>query len=421
MSKSAKPVDTCEQPGAGSLAADSAREIICRTVIPVNTTVIKSIDQVLHHVLAQDVVSKVKVPGYTNSAVDGYAFHSQSLASVQMQSKLTLTGTLLAGKIPQRALAKGECLRIMTGAILPAGADAVLMQEYASLEDNQLCSDNWPESGANVRQAGEDLSIGQTALGKGSLLSAADIGLLASLGITEVTIFRPLKVAVLSTGDEVKAIDTELNAGEVYDSNRYTLRALLGDSQCQVREMGIIPDNYDSLHQALHEAADFADIVISSAGVSVGEADFTRQVLDDIGAVDFWKLAIKPGRPLAFGCIGDTVFFGLPGNPVAVMVTFMQFVLPAIKKMQGLNAYQALRLRATSESAINKKTGRTEYCRAIFSSHAESGLQVKTTGSQGSGVLSSMSKANCFITLPPQQGRVAIGDEVTIEPFSGFF
>ena len=413
--------DRCDQPGPGSLAAGAARERILQSVPAVDDVDRVPIADALHGVLAEDIRSDNDVPGHTNSAVDGYAFDSHSLSKGDGPSELVLAGTLKAGEAPGSELAPGSCVRIMTGAILPGGADSVLMQEDAEITSVGIRSDNWPRAGANVRHAGEDIRRGDAVLRSGHRLAAADLGLLASLGCGEVAIRRQLKVAVLSTGDEVRDIGQPLAAGEVYDSNRYTLGALLRESNCVVRELGIIGDDYDALSRAFTDAGLSSDIVICSAGVSVGDADYTRQVLSDIGAVDFWKLAIKPGRPLAFGRIGSAVFFGLPGNPVAVMVTYLQFVLPAIRRMQGIENYKPLTLRAVSDSDIRKKAGRTEYCRGVFRPEPGGLPRVATTGAQGSGILSSMSRANCFITLDDDRQSVSAGEEVDIQPFTGFF
>lgn len=370
-------------------------------------------------VLHEPIVSPLDVPAHTNSAVDGYAVRSDDLPEPGATVELPVVGQALAGKPYPGKLERGQALRIMTGAVLPGGADTVLMQEQVENHNAFIRIDGRHRSGDNVRQAGEDIRRGEVVLEPGRYLTPPDIGLIASLGKSEVRVKRRLRVALLSTGDEIRAIGEPLGAGGVYDSNRYTQSAALKRLGVQVFDMGIVPDRPERLKAALSEAAGLADIVISSGGVSVGEADYVKQVLSEIGDIAFWKVAIKPGRPIAFGRIGNSTFFGLPGNPVAVMVTFYQFVLPVLEKRMGMTERPLVpTFKAASTVRLRKKPGRTEYQRGVIEPAATGGWRVRTTGRQGSGILRSMSLANAFIILPHESATVEPGDEVTVLPFA---
>ena len=294
-------------------------------------------------------------------------------------------------------------------------ADTVVMQERVEKKDDSIGIDSDNQPGQNVRQAGEDIRLGEIVLERGKLIRPAELGLLASAGIGEVTVYKKLRVAFFSTGDELRPVGSELQKGQIYDSNRYTLYGMLSRLGVEITDLGVIGDERDAIAQVFSDAAARADVVITSGGVSVGEADFVKEILEQQGTVHFWKVAMKPGRPLAFGKIGDAWFFGLPGNPVSVMVTFYVFVLPALEKMMGIPYREPLTVTATCSSRLRKRAGRIEYQRGILSLEKNGGPQgrsyrVSKTGPQGSGVLRSMSDANCFIILPMESSGVEAGD-----------
>jgi molybdopterin molybdotransferase len=377
----------------------------------------------LGRVLAQDVISPISVPAHNNSAMDGFALDA---AQLQADQPLTLrvVGTALAGKAWQGKVNAGECLKIMTGAILPDGLDTVVPQEFCQIDNAHdvttvTIPPNILKAGDNRRLMGEDLMQGQPALKAGQHLTPAALGLVASLGLPDVRVHRRLRVAYFSTGDEVLSLGDAPREGAVYDSNRYTVFGLLTRLGCEVIDMGVVRDDPALLEAAFAKAAQEADAIITSGGVSVGEADFTKAMMKKLGDVAFWKIAMRPGRPMAVGRIGKSVLFGLPGNPVAVMVTFLAFVRPALLRMMGSTAQPAPLLKAKSLEPLRKKAGRTEYQRGFVSSADDGTLQVRTTGNQGSGVLSSMVQGNGLIVLHHTQGNVAIGDEVDVMMFDG--
>jgi molybdopterin molybdotransferase len=377
----------------------------------------------LGRVLAQDVVSPISVPAHNNSAMDGFAFDA---AQLQADQPLTLrvVGTALAGKAWQGKVNAGECLKIMTGAILPDGLDTIAPQEFCQIDSAHdvttvTIPPNILKAGDNRRLMGEDLMQGQPALKAGQHLTPAALGLVASLGLPDVRVHRRLRVAYFSTGDEVMSLGDAPREGAVYDSNRYTVFGLLTRMGCEVIDMGVVRDAPALLEAAFAKAAQEADAIITSGGVSVGEADFTKAMMKKLGDVAFWRIAMRPGRPMAVGRIGKSVLFGLPGNPVAVMVTFLAFVRPALLRMMGSTAQPAPLLRAKSLEPLRKKAGRTEYQRGFVSSAPDGTLQVRTTGNQGSGVLSSMVQGNGLIVLHHAQGNVAVGDEVDVLMFEG--
>lgn len=372
----------------------------------------------LDRVLAADIHSGINVPAGVNSAMDGYAVNSADLPATDGAARLQVLGTAWAGKPFQGGMKPGGCARIMTGALLPEGADTVVIQEDAQRDGETIVIDGKTRKGDNVRQAGEDLALGDLVLAKGRRLSPADLGLIASLGLAEVSVTRPLRVAFFSTGDELRAIGEPLDGGGVYDSNRYTLHAMLSRVGADIMDLGVVRDDREALEEAFALAAGNADALITSGGVSVGEADYVREIIAKLGQVEFWKVAIKPGRPLAFGQVGGAIFFGLPGNPVSVMVTFYEFVLPALRKMAGENDPGPLLLQARCESTLKKRPGRVEYQRGILRQDADGGLRVVKTGAQGSGILRSMSQANCFIILPLESEGAKPGDLVAAQPFS---
>ena len=380
------------------------------------------IEQAKGRCLATSIISPVQVPGHTNSAVDGYALHGSDLPTENTTTSLTIQATVLAGEFYTETCQAGHCIRIMTGAAIPADLDTVIMQEHCEVTRNVISIDARHKKGQNVRQAGEDIHLDAIVLQVGKLLCPADIGLLASLGITEIKVKRKLRIAIASTGNEIYSIASAIPEGGLYDSNRYCLQAALDRPDIEIINLGIIQDNESELLKRFNEAADYADIIISTGGVSVGEADFTKQVLQTSGDINFWKVAMKPGRPIAFGKIKHSIFFGLPGNPVAVLVTLYQLVLPALEKMLGITDKPiAPLIKARSLEAMRKKPGRTEIQRGIVSQTETGELQVKTTGKQGSGILSSISMANAFIILTHDRDRIEKGDWVDVQLFSGLF
>ena len=377
----------------------------------------------LGRVLAQDVVSPINVPAHNNSAMDGFAFDAAQLQADQPLC-LRVVGTALAGKAWQGKVNAGECLKIMTGAILPDNLDTVVPQEFCQVVSAHdvttvTLPPNILKAGDNRRLMGEDLMQGQPAIKAGQHLTPAALGLVASLGLPDVRVHRRLRVAYFSTGDEVLSLGEAPREGAVYDSNRYTVFGLLTRMGCEVIDMGVVQDEPALLEAAFANAALAADAIITSGGVSVGEADFTKAMMKKLGDVAFWRIAMRPGRPMAVGRIGKSVLFGLPGNPVAVMVTFLAFVRPALLRMMGSAAQPAPLLRAQCLEPLRKKAGRTEYQRGFVSSAADGTLQVRTTGNQGSGVLSSMVQGNGLIVLHHGQGNVAVGDEVDVMMFEG--
>jgi molybdopterin molybdotransferase len=401
------------------MPVDKAREHIRAFLRPVTGIERLHVRAALGRVLAEDVVSPVDVPQHDNSAMDGYAVRFEDLKQGG-EAILKLVGTAFAGKPFSGAVGAGQTVRIMTGGVLPQGADTVIMQERAKASGDQIAVSPVPKKGANTRRAGEDLRRGEPALKKGQPLGAAELGLLASLGIGEVSVYRKLRVVFFSTGDELVSIGQPLGPGEIYDSNRYTIYGMLTRMGCEILDMGVIRDTPEAVERGFAEASQTADVVITSGGVSVGEADFVKQILDRLGEVLFWKIAMKPGRPLAYGRIGNAHFFGLPGNPVAVMVTFYQFVRDALLTLQGQTAIRPLpTMKVVCTTPIKKAPGRTEFQRGILSRGADGQWTVRTTGDQGSGILSSMSQAHCFIILPTETGNLDAGATVDIQLLEG--
>lgn len=399
---------------AGALlpVADALAQMLAQ-VSAVSETEQVPLAQALDRVLAEPVLASFDVPGYDNSAMDGYAVRA---AEVKAGQALTLQGSALAGHAFTAALAPQSCVRIMTGAVMPAGADTVIMQEQVRLHDGKVIADFVPKVGEHVRKAGEDLKNGQQVLSAGCRLTAPQLGLLASLGIAEVTVRRKLKIAIFSTGDELVLPGQPLPEGHIYDSNRVVLRAMLQRLGVEVLDLGLLPDQPEAIRQAFQRAMQEADALITSAGVSVGDADYTRQMLSELGQVNFWKVAIKPGKPFAFGKLENCWFFGLPGNPVAAVVTLDQLVQPVLLKLAGATVSPANQLTAATTVSLKKQPGRADYQRGYYWATAE-GLFVKTLGSQSSGMLSSIANANCYIVLPQDSGSVASGEMVTIQPF----
>ena len=433
-----------------ALKAADVNAFLDRLVEPVTATEELPLFNALGRVLARDVVSPISVPPHDNSAMDGYAFAGAQLAKGQPLT-LRVVGTALAGKAWAGTVAAGECVKIMTGAIMPTGLDTVVPQEFTTSDGGEhiTIAADVLQLGDNRRFKGEDLMEGGVALARGELLTPAALGLVASLGLPTVTVVRRLRVAYFSTGDEILSLGEAPREGAVYDSNRYTVFGLLTRMGVEVIDLGVVRDEPALLEAAFRQAAQQADAIITSGGVSVGEADHTRTMMKKLGDVAFWRIAMRPGRPMAVGRIAGAgfeektastaqpsspdsyqnnsdsqsgagaVLFGLPGNPVAVMVTFLAFVRPALLRMMGSTRTAPPLLRAISTEAMRKKPGRTEYQRGLVTTAPDGTLQVCTTGNQGSGVLSSMVQANGLIVLHHGQGNVAVGDMVDVMVFDG--
>jgi molybdopterin molybdotransferase len=428
---------------AQALSVSAAQAVVRRWSQSVTTIERVALRDSLSRVLGEDVISPIDVPSHDNAAMDGYAFDGAALEEITQSTRgtdqggarelsLVVAGAALAGHPFTGKLSARQCVRIMTGAAMPADCDTVVAQELVTLADEHIVFDaRRIARGANCRQAGEDLARGRPALAAGRVVRPSDVGLLASLGIADVAVRRRLRVAFFSTGDELRSIGEPLPPGCVFDSNRYTLSAMLAKLQVDALDLGIVRDEPAALEAAFRSAAQCADVVLSSGGVSVGEADFTRRMFETLGDVAFWQLAMRPGRPLAFGRLwpngekgrksGErpTLYFGLPGNPVAVMVTFYQIVREALLAMSGARPCAALQLTAIATAALKKRPGRTEYLRGIASRDENGSWRVAPTRSQSSGALSSMSEGNCFIVLAHEQGDVAAGERVDIMPFEG--
>lgn len=405
----------------GLLTVEQALTSILTSIHPLKESQQLPIEQACHRCLAEKIQAGFNVPSHNNSAVDGYAVLDDDLVKPG-RLQLKIAGQSFAGKPYQGKIVAGQCLRIMTGAMLPANMKTVIMQEHVHLDGAFIQLDKPYKSGQNVRLAGEDLTEGDTVLRAGTYLTPPDIGLLASLGLTEIKVNRKLRVAIASSGDEIIALAQPRSLSKIYDSNRYSLLAALTRVGIEIIDLGIIADNPDSLLTTFQRAAKYVDVIISTGGVSVGDADHTKLALQNSGQVNFWKIAIKPGRPLAFGYLDNAAFFGLPGNPVAVMVTFYQFVLPALEKMIGMiHKPLAPVFKAQVLENIAKRTGRTEVQRGILKKHANGNWTVKTTGKQGSGILHSMSLANAFMILEHDRGNIKAGETINVQPFSGLF
>ena len=404
-----------------SMPVERARALIRDYLTPIATVEKVHIRQSLGRTLAADVTSPIDVPGHDNSAMDGWAVRFADLAP-GAETTLERIGESFAGRPYDGSVGAGQAVRIFTGGVMPPGADTVVMQERAAERAGRvvIAAGAVQKLGQNRRFAGEDLKAGGVVFRRGQAMRPAEIGMLASLGINEVAVYRRLVVAFFSTGDELVSIGTPLATGQIYDSNRYTIGAMLARLGCEAIDLGVVPDVPEALERAFRDAAAAADVVITSGGVSVGEADFVKQLMDRLGEVVFWKIAMKPGRPLAYGRIGDAHFFGLPGNPVSVMVTFYQFVRDALLVLQGRTGVEPVpTFKATLAAPIRKAPGRTEFQRGILARAADGGWSVRTTGDQGSGILSSMSQANCFIVLGPDTGNVDAGAPVDVQPLEG--
>ena len=406
----------------GMLSVAEGRARILGHIVPLAQSQIVDLKTALGQIVAHDILSPVNVPQHTNSAMDGYAIRGDDLDNEGNSDSYEVVAHVMAGHSYDQPLEKGQAVRIMTGAAVPECADTVVMREQAEQVDNTVRFDLTMAAihpGQNVRQAGEDLALGQTAVAAGSKITAPELGMIASLGINQVTVKKPVRVAIFSTGDEVQHPGEAQQHNCIYDSNRYTLHAMLTQAGCEVIDLGIIEDSEAALEATLQQGSDQADLILSSGGVSVGDADYIKTVLAKLGQINFWRINMRPGRPLAFGQINATPFFGLPGNPVAVMVVILQFVEPAIRKLQGITDWQPQVFNAIATERFRSRPHRTEYTRGIFSFDANGRLIVKSTGQQGSGILRSMSEANCLVEVLPEQANAEIGDLVHIIPLQG--
>ncbi|APC10879.1 MULTISPECIES: molybdopterin molybdotransferase MoeA [Providencia] len=367
-------------------------------------------------IIATDLISPINVPPFDNSAMDGYGL---CFADWDGKTPLPVAGKSFAGKPMEGELKAGCCIRIMTGAPIPQGVDTVVMQESTEQTEQGIIFTQPIKKGSNIRKAGEDIAQGSAVFPAGTLLTTAQLPLIASLGISDVTVYRRLKVAVFSTGDELQAVGQPLADGQIYDTNRFTVRLMLEKLNCEILDFGVIPDSPEKLKQTFIEADQQADLVISSGGVSVGEADYTKQILDELGSIGFWKLAIKPGKPFAFGKLSSSWFCGLPGNPVSAALTFYQLVQPLIARLSGHSQWcTPLRFKVPVTTPLKKTPGRLDFQRGILTADEQGQLHVATTGHQGSHVFSSFSLANCFIVLERERGRVEAGEMVEVEMFN---
>jgi len=418
MNKIAEVVSCLDGYDPNALHVDKAREAIRACLTPVADRERVATRAALGRVLAEDVVPGFDVPAHDNSAMDGYALRAADLHR-DGDTRLEEIGTALAGRPYKGKVGAGECVRVMTGAVMPAGTDTVVIQEVVRIEGDSIVVPAGQKRGQNTRAAGEDLKTGVAVLKAGHAIGPSELGLISSLGMAEVSVRRRLRVAFFSTGDELASVGTPLGEGQLYDSNRYTLYGMLSRLGVEVRDMGVVRDDPVQLEAAFASAAANADAIVTSGGVSVGEADYTKQTMAKLGEVLFWTIAMRPGRPMAFGRIGNAALFGLPGNPVAVMVTFYQFVRDALLQLAGRSDdFTIPLLRVISSQPIRKVPGRTEYQRGVlFRDGGE--WKVKITGQQGSGVLRSMSEANCFIVLEHERGNVDAGALVQVQLFDG--
>ncbi|ENB4342093.1 bifunctional molybdopterin-guanine dinucleotide biosynthesis adaptor protein MobB/molybdopterin molybdotransferase MoeA [Vibrio parahaemolyticus] len=411
-----KDAACCDTLSPAFLSVVQGQEKILSLVNTVSEIEACKIENAYGRVLAEHIISPVNVPQYTNSAMDGYAIRSDTVDRDSYQ----VVAEVMAGHAYDQPLEVGQAVKIMTGAPTPLNGDTVVMREQASQEGDKVTFNGAHiKAGQNVRQAGEDLAIGSDVFTAGTRLASPEMGMIASLGFGEANVFRKLKVAVFSTGDEVQAPGTEQKANSIYDSNRFTIMGMLEKLGCEILDFGILEDNEQLMIEALENASAQADVVMTSGGVSVGDADYIKLALDKLGQIDFWRINMRPGRPLAFGQINNKPFFGLPGNPVAVMVSFINFVEPALRKMQGEQGWKPLKVNAIATENLRSRQGRTEFSRGIYELDDTGRLTVRTTGKQGSGILRSMSEANCLIEISPAIDTVKAGESVTIIPLQG--
>ena len=414
--KTSEPIVCCDSFSPAGLSVPQGQQKILETISNVSLTEKVAINQAYGRVLASDIVSPINVPQHTNSAMDGYAIRGDDLD----RESYTIVAEVMAGHSFDEELQTGQAVKIMTGAPTPLSADTVVMREQAIEKDGLV---SFPEAkishGQNVRMAGEDLSIGQPVFTAGTRIEAPEMGMMASLGFGECSVRRQVKVGIFSTGDEVQDPGNAQQPNSIYDSNRYTIMGMLQKLGCEIVDYGIIEDDEQKMVAVLHSASLETDMVLTSGGVSVGDADYIKLALDKLGEINFWRINMRPGRPLAYGKIENKPFFGLPGNPVAVMVSFINFVEPAIRKLQGQLDWVPVKANAIATEQLRSRQGRTEFSRGFFTMNESGVLEVKTTGKQGSGILRSMSEANCLIEISPSVDTVKVGEKVTIIPLQG--
>ncbi|MEZ8626678.1 bifunctional molybdopterin-guanine dinucleotide biosynthesis adaptor protein MobB/molybdopterin molybdotransferase MoeA [Vibrio splendidus] len=415
-SKDNTPAVCCDSFSPAGLTVTQGQQKIVDSIDALDLTESVELLQGYGRVLAEDIISPINVPQNTNSAMDGYAIRSEDLELESYQ----LVAEVMAGHSYEQTVQQGEAVKIMTGAPMPEGVDVVVMREQAVQDGDKVSFPGAKISiGQNVRMAGEDLEIGQPVFTRGTRIEAPEMGMMASLGFGSCPVLRKVKVGVFSTGDEVQAPGSEQKPNSIYDSNRFTIIGMLQKLGCDIVDYGIIEDDEQKMMDVLHAASLETDMVLTSGGVSVGDADYIKLALDKLGEINFWRINMRPGRPLAYGKIEDKPFFGLPGNPVAVMVSFINFVEPAIRKLQGQTNWTPVKANAIATEQLRSRQGRTEFSRGVFSMNESGVLEVKTTGKQGSGILRSMSEANCLIEISPAVDTVKVGETVTIIPLQG--
>ncbi|MDH3714308.1 MAG: molybdopterin-binding protein [Gammaproteobacteria bacterium] len=419
MNKQSQPDPSClDESEPDFIKIDKARDAVFAAAPPLPGHEYLSLQESLGRVVSEDIAAQIDVPRQNNSAMDGYALHTSG-AGARAGARYREVGVALAGQPYAGELNEGECVRITTGAWVPHGADTVIIQERSHSDGDAIVSVDNVEPGMNLRLAGEDIKAGGVIIAHGTRLWPAHVGLLGSLGIAELAVTREPRVAYFSTGDEVRGLGDPLSEGAIYDSNRHTVAAMLKRAGIEVIDFGVVADDPQAMHETLVAARDVADVIITSGGVSVGEADFIKPALAKLGDTRFWKVAVRPGRPFTFGLLGSVLFFGLPGNPVAAMVMFYQLVQPSLRHLSGERARLPQEMLAVCDSRLRKRPGRMEYQRGILSHDATGELRVAKTGMQGSGILSSMAAANCFIVLDEDTGNVEPGVRVRIQPFYG--
>lgn len=406
---------SCDTHTTALMPYSEALSLLFDIARPITETESISLDQALDRVLAEDLVSSINVPPANNSGMDGYAFRNEE---AERFASLVIQDTVFAGDHLSTPVKEGHCVRIMTGARLPEDVDTVVMQERTRVQDGRLFIDGECKTGDNVRNAGEDITKGDVILNQGRKLTPSDLGLISSIGINEIKVIRKLKVAVISTGDELKPAGAALEPGQIYESNGIVISSLLKRMNMDVIEFGIVPDIPEEIERAFMRANQQADVVISSGGVSVGDADYVKPLLQKLGHIDFWKVAIKPGKPFAFGKLSESYFIGLPGNPVSATVTFDVLAKPFLQKLSGTKASPAFTIPATTASTFKKRPGRMDFQRAVLHQTEDGTLQVSPTGNQGSGILTSVSQANGYLVIPAEQGSISEGETVRFTPLS---
>ena len=407
-------IDLCSQESSPMLPIEDALARIKNTIHPLKASETVLLKDALGRILSEAVYAPINSPNETNSAMDGYAFSSAEITKGR-EFSLNLIGTSWAGRPFKGVLQAGQCIRVFTGAVVPSEADSIIMQEHVESDGQYIHFPIDTIGGQHIREVGEDMRLGSLLLASHKKLNAIDLGLLASAGVCEVSVNRPVKIAFFSTGDELTELGKPLFSGQIYDSNRYALHGLLNDINYIATDMGVIGDDKQLLEESFIEAAKNHDVIITTGGVSVGEADYVKEILSRCGEVNFWKIAIKPGKPLAFGKIGDCYFFGLPGNPVAVIVTFQYIVSPALKHLLGATETKTIKLAAICTSTLKKAPGRQEYQRGILTQDAAGNFFVASSGKQGSNIMKSLSEANCYIVLPVACEGIQAGERVMID------